>query len=76
VNTSRRLERLEARVSRSTDNPDDYCLACLGPGGYRQLVDRARSGVVELPRPLICRGCGGPSFHGAIVEVRRQVGLA
>ena len=42
----KRLEQLEGSVSRAiSGEPEEYCLKCLGPGGYRILIDRARARI-------------------------------
>jgi hypothetical protein len=42
VRWGKRLAQLEGSVSRVTGGePEEYCRKCLGPGGYRLLVDRA-----------------------------------
>ena len=42
----KRLEQLEGSVSRAiSGEPEEYCLKCLGPGGYRLLIDRARARI-------------------------------
>ena len=42
----KRLAQLEGSVSRANGgDPEGYCLKCLGPGGYRLLLDRARARI-------------------------------
>jgi hypothetical protein len=80
VSIDQRVKALEASVSRVVDDdPEACCLRCLGHGGYRRLNDRLRERLaagVEREPVLTCRGCGGPSFHGALVAERAALGLA
>jgi hypothetical protein len=75
-----RLERLEAMVSSDVPDCDvgHYCRQCLGAGGYRRIVDWTRKCIadgVERSFSDQCRRCGGATFDGAVVEVRRKLGL-
>jgi hypothetical protein len=60
-------------------DPEDYCLKCLGPGGYRRLIDRARARVAageHYDWLVTCRSCGGPSVHGAVLQERAKLEAA
>ena len=75
----RRLEALEASTKRApTGDPESYCLRCLGPGGYRRMIDRARQRLASEEQGgggAVCSSCGGLSFAGAILAERAAVGL-
>ena len=81
MSSQNRLSKLEVTIGHAaaSGDPEEYCLKCLGPGGYRRLVDathqRIAADVYREPC-LTCRGCGGPSYDGAMRMEREAWGLA
>jgi hypothetical protein len=80
MSLGRRLERLEGAVP--SDIPDCdvglYCRQCLGARGYRRMVEWTRKCIatgVKCPSSERCRRCGEVTFAGAVVQVRRELGL-
>lgn len=70
-----RLSRLESAAPSSIPDAEvgRHCRACLGAGGYRRTIDRIRAGTLD---PLLaCVRCGKPTFAGAVVNVRAELGL-
>jgi hypothetical protein len=75
-----RLSKLEAAAPSNIPGADvgRYCLACLGPGGYRRTIDWIRAALATGERveaPTTCQRCGQLTFHGAVLAVRAELGL-
>jgi hypothetical protein len=80
VTLRRRLAKLKEAGGRARNgDPEGYCLKRLGAGGYRRLNDRARARVAAgecYDWPVTYRSCAGPSFYGAILQVRAELEAA
>ncbi len=58
-----RLNKLERTMPRGSG--DDLCLRCAGPGGFRRMIELARSGADSAIEEQ-CRQCGGLTFYAAM----------
>jgi hypothetical protein len=80
MSRQQRLSKLEAAAPSSIPDADvgRHCQACLGPGGYRRTVEMVRARIASgdrTPYPLTCQRCGQPTYAGAVVRVRAEMGL-
>jgi hypothetical protein len=80
MSRSERLKRLEAAAPSDVPDCDvgHYCRQCLGARGFRRLVEWTRDCTatgVKCQWSDRCRRCDKVTFAGAVIEVRRRLGL-